>query len=188
LAGRLRSSTDPYRIFKAVRSVVDASGVLARKHHRVLDSTILDEAVGADDLDPDQQDAVGLFALVAAQDVEPGEKESTWRVARRVAKDRVISTVDPGARHDHKSMSVRKDGFQGASLDRAAHRDRHRGEDHPGEHARRSRPCRARDGKANRARDPPRPRPRIGSDEDGPPGQASPARHQANALPRDEFP
>jgi hypothetical protein len=120
LAGRLRSSTDPNRIFKAVRSVVDASGVLARKHHRVLDSTILDEAVGADGLDPDQQDAVGLFALVAAQDVEPGEEESTWRVARRVAKDRVISTVDPRARHDDKSMSVRKDGFQ-AHLSIAPH-------------------------------------------------------------------
>ena len=119
-AGRLRSATDPNRIFKAVCSVVDASGVLARKHHRVLDSTILHGMDGADDLDPDQQDAVGLFALVAAGDVEPGEEEGTWRFARQVEKDRVIFTVDPGARRDHKSMSVRKDGFP-AQLATAPH-------------------------------------------------------------------
>jgi transposase len=59
-----------------------------------------------------QQDAIGLLALVAAQDVEPGEQEGTWRIARGVAKDRVISTVDPEARHGHKSVSVRKDGFK----------------------------------------------------------------------------
>jgi IS5 family transposase len=53
-----------------------------------------------------------MLALVAAQDVEPGEEEGTWRIARRVAKDRVISTVDPDARHGHKSVAVRKDGFK----------------------------------------------------------------------------
>ncbi len=53
-----------------------------------------------------------MLALVAAQDVEPGEQDGTWRIARRVAKDRVISTVDPEARHGHKSVAVRKDGFQ----------------------------------------------------------------------------
>lgn len=57
-------------------------------------------------------DAVGLLALICGQDVEPGEEEGTWRIARRVAKDRVISTVDTEARHGHKSTAVRKDGFK----------------------------------------------------------------------------
>jgi transposase len=63
-------------------------------------------------LDDEQGDAVGLLALVAGQDVEPGEEEGSWRIARRVAKDRVISTVDVEARHGHKSTAVRKDGFK----------------------------------------------------------------------------
>jgi hypothetical protein len=38
---------------------------------------------------------VALLALVAGQDVEAGERPGTFRIARRVARDRVISTVDP---------------------------------------------------------------------------------------------
>ena len=55
---------------------------------------------------------VGLLALIASQDVEPGEEEGTWRIAKKVAKDRVISTVDTEARHGHKSTAVRTDGFK----------------------------------------------------------------------------
>jgi IS5 family transposase len=68
----------------------------------------------AEGLAPDagQADALGLLALVAGQDVEPGEQDGTWRIAKKVAKDRVISTVDPEARHGHKSVSVRKDGYK----------------------------------------------------------------------------
>jgi transposase len=57
-------------------------------------------------------DAIGLLALIAGQDVEPAEREGTWRIARKVAKDRVISTVDVEARHGHKSTAVRTDGFK----------------------------------------------------------------------------
>jgi transposase len=175
---RLRASARPERIFDAVRAVVDATGVLAKKHRRALDSTILDDAVATQDtvtqvisaarrviasvpaaaraqlshdysvpgkpiidwsarqerddlvsalvadatalldavagaeLNADQADAVGMLALVSAQDVEPGDQPGHWRIARKVAKDRVISTVDPEARHGHKSVSVRKDGFK----------------------------------------------------------------------------
>ena len=35
-----------------------------------------------------------------------------WRIARRVAKGRVISTVDPEARHARKSRSQRRDGYK----------------------------------------------------------------------------
>ena len=52
------------------------------------------------------------MALVAGQDVEPGDDDGTWRIAQRVAPDRVISTVDPEARHMHKSRSEYRDGYK----------------------------------------------------------------------------
>jgi hypothetical protein len=62
-------------------------------------------------------DALGLLALVAGQDVEPAEgsdgMDGRWRIARKVASDRVISTVDTQARHTRKSKSARRDGFRG---------------------------------------------------------------------------
>jgi IS5 family transposase len=63
-------------------------------------------------LSQEANDDVGLLALIAGQDVEPGEQEGTWRIANKVAKDRVISTVDTQARHGHKSTAVRTDGFK----------------------------------------------------------------------------
>jgi len=56
------------------------------------------------------KDAGELLALVAGQDVEEGE-DGVFRIARQVAKDRVISTVDPEARHGHKSKARRFDGY-----------------------------------------------------------------------------
>ena len=60
--------------------------------------------------------ALGLLALVAGQDVEPAEgsdgMDGRWRIARKVAPDRVISSVDPQARHTRKSKSARRDGFR----------------------------------------------------------------------------
>jgi IS5 family transposase len=78
----------------------------------VNDALTLIEATTDIELTPEQQDAVGLLALVAGQDVEPGEEEGTWRIAQRVAPDRVISTVDPEARHMHKSRSEYRDGYK----------------------------------------------------------------------------
>src|SRR5262249_36255244 len=54
------------------------------------------------ELDGPATEAVGLLALVAGQDVEPADSEGSWRIAERTAPDRVISTVDPDARHIHK--------------------------------------------------------------------------------------
>ena len=59
-----------------------------------------------------ESDALGLLALVAGQDVEPGDTEGTWRIAQRVAPDRTISVVDPEARHMHKSVSEYRDGYK----------------------------------------------------------------------------
>jgi transposase len=68
------------------------------------------------ELDPKPADAVALLALIAGQDVEPVEgsdgTDGRWRIAQRVASDRVISTVDPDARHAHKSVQRRQDGFK----------------------------------------------------------------------------
>ena len=175
---RLRKSSRPQRIFDAVRAVVEATGVLAGKHRRVLDSSILDDAVATQDtvtqlisairkvrrvvpeaalvplevatdeggkpviewsdtsarnalvtglvhdaeavLHAAQQspsaeiaaEAIGLLALVAGQDVEPGESPGSWKIAKKVAKDRVISTVDVEARHGHKSTAKRTAGLK----------------------------------------------------------------------------
>lgn len=176
---RLRASEAPERIFDAVRSVIDQTGVLAGRRRRALDSTLLDDAVATQDtvtqlvsairrvrrlvpeaagvevtahdydasgkpvcawddpdaktalvsglvtdaraiidalegidLDDSQADAVGLLALVAGQDVEPGDEDGTWRIAQRVAPDRVISVVDPDSRHMHKSVSTYRDGYK----------------------------------------------------------------------------
>src|SRR5882757_9021390 len=71
---------------------------------------------GAPERDAAAADALGLLALVAGQDVEPAEgsdgTDGRWRIARKVAPDRVISTVDPQARHTRKSPEARRDGFR----------------------------------------------------------------------------
>ena len=78
----------------------------------VNDAQAVIDALDGVELTADQADAVGLLALVAGQDVEPGDQDGTWRIAQRVAPDRVISTVDPDARHMHKSVSEYRDGFK----------------------------------------------------------------------------
>jgi IS5 family transposase len=64
------------------------------------------------DLDAEQAEAVGLLGVVAGQDVEPGERPGSWRIAREVAPDRVISVVDPDSRHMHKSRRSYRDGYK----------------------------------------------------------------------------
>ena len=78
----------------------------------VNDALVVLAAVDDVDLDDDQEQLVGLLALVAGQDVEPGDTEGTWRIERGVAKHRVVSTVDPESRHMHKSRSSYRDGYK----------------------------------------------------------------------------
>jgi hypothetical protein len=71
---------------------------------------------------PDQQlgekaaNAVGILALVAGQDVEPAEdsdgRDGRWRITHGTAHDRRVSTVDPQARHVHKTRTHQQDGFK----------------------------------------------------------------------------
>ena len=192
---RLAASERPERIFEVVREVITATGALVGKQRRVLDSTVLDDAVARQDtvtqliaavrrvardvpdakelvtqrctrlatltgqdytaagkpriawddeaareelvtalvndalvllaaLDVEElakaggkpAEAVALLALVAGQDVEPAEgsdgTDGRWRIARRTASDRMISTVDPDTRHAHKTRERRQDGFK----------------------------------------------------------------------------
>ncbi len=177
---KLRASEAPERIFDAVRAVIDATGLIKGKTRRVLDATVLDDAVttqdaimqlvsairrvrrlipeakalaldthdydndpgkpacawddpeGLDalitalvndalavldavaglDLDQAQSEAVGLLALVAGQDVEPGDDAGTWRIIPATMPGRIVSTVDPESRHVHKSRSVYRDGYK----------------------------------------------------------------------------
>jgi hypothetical protein len=82
--------------------VSDANAVVA-----ALEGRALDERAAS---------AVALLALVAGQDVEPAEgsdgTDGRWRIARKVAEDRTISTVDPDARHTRKSGEARRDGYR----------------------------------------------------------------------------
>jgi hypothetical protein len=62
-------------------------------------------------------EAARLVAAVVGQDLEQ-DTDGRFRVARKVAADRVISTVDPDARHGHKTSARGFDGYKGhASVD-----------------------------------------------------------------------
>jgi len=58
------------------------------------------------------QQAAQLLATVLGQDLETGQ-DGVFRIARKVAPDRVISTVDPQARHGHKTAARGFDGYKG---------------------------------------------------------------------------
>jgi IS5 family transposase len=69
------------------------------------------EALDGETIPDRATDAVALLSLVAGQDVDQGD-DGVFRIARKVAKDRVISTVDTEARHGHKSRNRRFDGYK----------------------------------------------------------------------------
>jgi hypothetical protein len=55
--------------------------------------------------------AAVLLAAVVGQDLEEGA-DGMVRIARKVAADRIISTVDPQARHGHKTAARGFDGYK----------------------------------------------------------------------------
>jgi hypothetical protein len=82
----------------------------------VTDALALLEVLAGWDLDGPAAEVVALLALIAGQDVEPADgsdgTDGRWRIRRGVAKDRVISVVDPQTRHAHKTVERRQDGFK----------------------------------------------------------------------------
>ena len=87
----------------AREALVDA---LARDAHAVL------AHFDGRELVPEVKQAAQLVATVVGQDLEQRE-DGVFRIARRVAKDRVISTVDTEARHGHKTSARGFDGYKG---------------------------------------------------------------------------
>ena len=76
----------------------DANALLAQLDGRTMSSKL--------------HEAVRLLATVVGQDIEQRE-DGVFRILRGVAKDRVISTVDPEARHGHKTAARGFDGYKG---------------------------------------------------------------------------
>jgi hypothetical protein len=87
----------------AREQLVDARAKDAFSCLGVLDGRQLDGAVA---------EAAALLATVVGQDLEQGQ-DGGFRIARKVAADRVISTVDPQARHGHKTAARGFDGYKG---------------------------------------------------------------------------
>src|SRR3954453_787242 len=57
-------------------------------------------------------EAARVLAAVVGQDLDEGQ-DGVFRIARRVAGDRIISTFDPDARHGHKTSARGFDGYKG---------------------------------------------------------------------------
>ena len=76
------------------------------------DARALLGALDGRELGPALEQAAALLATVVGQDLDEGE-DGVFRIARRVAKDRIISTVDPDARHGHKTSARGFDGYKG---------------------------------------------------------------------------
>jgi Transposase domain (DUF772) len=85
---RIRTSSRPRRIFEAVRQVVEATGVLAGRGRRVLDSTILADAVATQDTVTQLVAAIRRVRrlvpaarsveLAAHDDDRPGKPDCGW--------------------------------------------------------------------------------------------------------------
>jgi transposase len=69
-------------------------------------------ALNGEGLSVDVTKATTLLATVVGQDIEAGA-DGVFRIVRGVAPDRVISTVDPEARHGHKTSARGFDGYKG---------------------------------------------------------------------------
>jgi len=112
-AGAVEVSAHDYdRAGKPVCAWDDPQAKTALVTALVHDALAIIAALAGVELGDEEADAVGLLALVAGQDVEPGEQDGTWRITQGTVPDRTISTVDPEARHMHKSVSEYRDGYK----------------------------------------------------------------------------
>ncbi len=88
---------------QAREELVDA---LTRDAHAIL------LALNGQALSAEVTKAMALLATVVGQDIEAGT-DGVFRIIRGIAPDRVISTVDPEARHGHKTAARGFDGYKG---------------------------------------------------------------------------
>jgi hypothetical protein len=113
LRGLIRSGDD---YAGSAKPQIDWDDPAAREeliHSRAADGFALLAHLDSHQLDGPVADAARLLATVLGQDLEQSE-DGVFRIARRVAKDRVISTVDPEARHGHKTSARGFDGYKGS--------------------------------------------------------------------------
>src|SRR5674476_71782 len=99
----------------AGKPVCDYDDAVARKvlvDALAKDAMALLGALHGRELDGPLSQAGKLLATLVGQDLDEGA-DGVFRIARLVAKDRVISTVDPQARHGHKTAAHGFDGFKG---------------------------------------------------------------------------
>jgi hypothetical protein len=69
------------------------------------------DALGDQRLDPRVAEAAALLATVTGQDIEE-TTDGRFRILEGTAPDRVVSTVDPQARHGHKTAAHGFDGYK----------------------------------------------------------------------------
>ena len=79
---------------------------------RAKDGFAMVMALSGRELPPPVFEAACLLSSVLGQDLEERE-DGVFSIARRVAPDRVISTVDPESRHGHKTSAHGFDGYKG---------------------------------------------------------------------------
>jgi hypothetical protein len=115
LAARVRQGlqrADDYRA--AGKPACDWDDPVARE--RLVDELTHDGyralfALRGQPLDARVREAAGLLAVVVGQDIEETD-DGRFRIAQGTAPDRVISTVDPEARHGHKTAAHGFDGYK----------------------------------------------------------------------------
>jgi len=99
---------------------IDWDDPLAREaliDSRAKDADALLLVLEGKELGPVLTEAAALLATVVGQDTEEGP-DGVFRIVRGVARDRIISTVDPETRHGHKTQVRGFDGYKGhAAID-----------------------------------------------------------------------
>jgi hypothetical protein len=113
LRGLLSRDDDYAGAGKPVCDYDDATARAALVDALARDAMVLVGAVDGRELAPEVTRAAQLVATVVGQDLDQDPGDGVFRIARRVAKDRVISTVDPDARHGHKTSARGFDGYKG---------------------------------------------------------------------------
>ena len=112
LRGLLARDDDYLRAGKPACDYDDAAAREALVDALARDARAVLAALDGQELGPVLAQAGQLLAAVTGQDLDEGA-DGVFRIARRVAKDRIISTVDPQARHGHKTSARGFDGYKG---------------------------------------------------------------------------
>ena len=112
LRGLLRRDDDYATAGKPVCDYDDPAAREGLVNALACDAMALVGALDGRELGAEVDRAAQLLATVVGQDLDQ-DSNGVFRIARRVAADRVISTVDPQARHGHKTSARGFDGYKG---------------------------------------------------------------------------